>query len=343
MVERQIKGLCLGLVLFLGACASNTPGPAPITRGASAGACGDHITVRAGDTLSAIARRCGHSVPSLAGANALTPPYDLAAGQRLNMPAATPSALASTASSARQVSSGQFSSGHYEVQRGDNLFRIAMAHGMTTEQLAGLNGLSQPYTIHPGQQLRVNGSTQSVQQAPRQLASNAGPSTSGSNLSALRTSHGTPAAQPTSAPRRPPIGPGPTPPPPSLNFAWPVDEGRVVSNFRAGDTRIDGIRIASTFGSPVRAAAAGQVVYAGNEVPGYGQLVLIRHASNWVTAYALNSNLRVSKNDEVTAGQHIADVGRASTDGDPLLHFEIRRGVSPVDPIEHLPERGSAS
>jgi septal ring factor EnvC (AmiA/AmiB activator) len=117
----------------------------------------------------------------------------------------------------------------------------------------------------------------------------------------------------------------------------------VVSNFRSGSTRIDGIRIASSFGAPVKAAAAGEVVYAGNEVPGYGQLVLVRHSSNWVTAYALNSNLRVSKNDRVEAGQHIADVGRASADGDSLLHFEIRRGVSPVNPIEHLPQRRTAS
>jgi len=89
----------------------------------------------------------------------------------------------------------------------------------------------------------------------------------------------------------------------------------------------------------VRAAADGEVVYAGNELQGYGELVLVRHANNWVTAYGLHSILRVNVGDQVTTGQHIADAGASGSETRTALHFEVRRGVSPVDPMQVLPAR----
>lgn len=204
----------------------------------------------------------------------------------------------------------------YRVRRGDNLYRIALAHGMTVQDLAGLNRLRQPYTIYPGQELRVRGEPQ------------------------LRAD-----TRPTPTPSPPPPAGRPAPPPPpppsaptSVTFAWPLD-GQVITRFGEGEGRLDGIRIRARLGEPVRAAAAGVVVYAGNELQGYGELVLVRHADRWVTAYGLNSRIRVAEGDEITAGQHIADAGASGATDEPALHFEIRRGVQPVDPLGRLPQR----
>ncbi|WP_199200418.1 M23 family metallopeptidase [Alkalicaulis satelles] len=257
--------------------------------------CQASYTVRRGDTLSAIAQRCGTTVQALAVENSLSSPYTLREGQTLRMPG--PSV--------------------YVVRRGDNLYRIALNHGMTTRELARLNGISESAVIHPGQELRVSGEPrQSVASAPDR-----------------------PPQQRTSGAASPP----PPPPPPAAEtapeFVWPL-QGEVVGQFGSSSgRRIDGIRIAARTGEPVRAAAAGEVVYAGNELPGYGELVLIRHENRWVTAYGLNAVLRVEQGQQVRAGDHIADAGGPGPGDRPVLHFEIRRGVTPVDPMERLPRR----
>lgn len=204
----------------------------------------------------------------------------------------------------------------YTVRRGDNLYRIALAHGMSTDELAALNRLRQPYTIYPGQELQVRGEPVAV------------------------VDRG-----PVSTPTPPPPSGRPAPPPPppasaptSVSFTWPL-EGPVIARFGDGERRLDGIRIRARMGEPVRAAAAGEVVYAGNELQGYGELVLIRHEDRWVTAYGLNSRIRVAVGDQVSAGQHIADAGATGATDEPALHFEIRRGVQPVDPLQRLPQR----
>lgn len=204
----------------------------------------------------------------------------------------------------------------YRVRRGDNLYRIALAHGMSTQEIAALNGLRQPYTIYPGQELRVRGEPVIV---------------------ADRGPVSTPAPPPPSGRPAPPPPPPPSAPT-SVSFQWPLD-GQVIARFNDGDLRLDGIRIRARMGEPVRAAAAGEVVYAGNELQGYGELVLIRHADRWVTAYGLNSRIRVAVGDQIAAGQHIADAGASGATEEPALHFEIRRGVQPVDPLQRLPQR----
>ncbi len=290
----------------LAACQSAPREPAPIQRGGAGvsmpgGACGGQVRVRRGDTLYAIARRCGQSVQDIAAENGLSQPYALSPGQRLRMPG--PST--------------------YTVRRGDNLYRIGLAHGMTTQEIAALNGLRPPYDIHPGQELRVRGQARAVAQAPRGAAD--------------------PPRNPDWRPPNPaPASSNPAPaqgPVPAVDFAWPLS-GEVIARFGSNDgRRMDGIRIAARVGEPVRAAAAGEVVYVGNELQGYGELVLIRHQERWVTAYGLNSQIRVSVGDQVRAGQHIADAGGAGGGEQPALHFEIRRGVTPVNPEQQLPAR----
>lgn len=306
-MRQSARRLLLGsVVLALGACGTAPRAPAPIDHGdlssPPAASCGRSVTVQRGDTLSAIAVRCGSTIQALAAENGLSSPYGLRAGQTLRIPG--PSV--------------------YRVRRGDNLYRIALNHGMSTRELARLNGISENTTIHPGQELRVSG-------APRQAVAEAPPRQT--------TGGGTVARPPVTASPPPP----PPPPPPASAtapaFVWPL-QGPVVAQFgNTSGRRLDGIRISARVGEPVRAAAAGEVVYAGNELQGYGELVLIRHEDRWVTAYGLNSVLRVQQGQRVNAGDHIADAGGAGPGEGPVLHFEIRRGVTPVNPIDQLPRR----
>ncbi len=119
-----------------------------------------------------------------------------------------------------------------------------------------------------------------------------------------------------------------------VDWMWPAP-GRVIETF-AGNTK--GLAIGGRLGEPVVAAAGGRVVYSGSGLPGYGQLVIIKHNEMFLSAYAHNSRILVKEGEAVKKGQKVAELGSSDTDR-PKLHFEIRRSGKPVDPIEHLPER----
>jgi murein DD-endopeptidase MepM/ murein hydrolase activator NlpD len=127
-------------------------------------------------------------------------------------------------------------------------------------------------------------------------------------------------------------------------FRWPL-RGRVINNFGAkvNGAANDGIDLATPEGTPVRAADDGVVAYAGNELKGYGNLVLVRHANGFVTAYANASELMVKRNDQVHKGQVIAKSGQTGTAANPQLHFEVRKNSAPVDPMQYLPADKTAS
>lgn len=324
MIRLAVKWAALAaLCASLGACASR-PDPiregAGVTQGAASIDCGARYTVRRGDTLSGIADRCGVRWLDLAAENNLTAPYTLRDGQVLAMPGAART---------------------YTVQRGDNLYRIAVSHGMSLPELASINGIRPPYTIYPGQELQLSGSARPVQtasapppsQRPAQQASQQTPQQTQTPPPASRPAASTPppASQPAAQPSQPIAG--------APQFRWPHG-GEVIANFgsQPGGRRNDGIKIAASVGEPVRAAAAGEVVYAGNELQGYGELVLLRHG-DWVTAYAHNSVLRVSVGQQVEAGAIIAEAGSSGSASRVQVHFEIRRGVTPVDPLQYLPRR----
>jgi murein DD-endopeptidase MepM/ murein hydrolase activator NlpD len=122
-------------------------------------------------------------------------------------------------------------------------------------------------------------------------------------------------------------------------FNWPVS-GRIISTFgpASGGTHNDGINVSAPEGTTVAAAETGVVAYAGNELRGFGNLLLIKHDGGWVTAYAHNQVLLVKKGDHVRRGQAIARVGSTGGVGSPQLHFELRSGTKAVDPLDHLPQ-----
>jgi murein DD-endopeptidase MepM/ murein hydrolase activator NlpD len=123
----------------------------------------------------------------------------------------------------------------------------------------------------------------------------------------------------------------------SLSFRWPV-KGRVISGYgsKPGGLRNEGINIAVPEGTDVRSAEAGVVAYAGNELKGYGNLVLIRHEGGWVTAYAHNKDLFVKRGDTVKRGDVIAKAGQTGSVSSPQVHFEVRKGATAMDPMRFL-------
>jgi murein DD-endopeptidase MepM/ murein hydrolase activator NlpD len=193
---------------------------------------------------------------------------------------------------------------HHVVIAGDTVYGVSRRYGVGMTSLVRANGLREPYTITVGQILALPGKAGRVQTA------RAAP------------------------PRRTDLAPPARTP---GRFAWPV-RGQVVSGFgpKPGGLHNDGINIRVAQGSPVLAADAGVVAYVGNQLRGFGNLMLIRHDGGWVTAYAHNEALLVTRGARVERGQIVARAGSTGNVDEPQLHFEIRRGTVAVDPREHL-------
>ena len=205
------------------------------------------------------------------------------------------------------------------VRRGQNVYRIATENGLTALDLALWNDIPPPYTIHPGQRLRLYpGGQGSV--ATRPTPTSRKPAT------------------PTSASPRPPVHtPVVVPANSKLAWRWPAD-GNVVGTYAGGDPTRQGMDIVGKAGQPVRAAADGVVVYSGSGLVGYGELVIVKHDDQWLSAYGHNRARLVNEGQLVKAGQQIAEMGRSGASRD-MLHFEIRYNGKPVDPQQYLPRR----
>ena len=260
------------------------------------------VRVNKGDTLYSIARKENVSVRALIERNNLKPPYRIFPGQRLVIP--------------RQR--------YYTTRKGDTLYSIAKKHDMTVAQLARINKLQSPYTLSVGQRLQLTEwdnppakkttvATKSSKQSNKKLASNttSQPAVTTKNITIPK------AAQ-------------------SKRFAWPA-KGKIIQGFVSTENaHNEGINIAGKVGDPIKAADAGQVVYAGNELKGYGNLILIKHKDGWITAYAHNDKLLVKKGTQVTTGQKIATMGKTGNVKTPQLHFEVRYKTKVVDPQKYL-------
>ena len=202
------------------------------------------------------------------------------------------------------------------VQRGQNVYRIATENGLTALDLAIWNDIGSPYTIYPGQRLRLYPGGQTGV-AVR-------PGTSSPRSSTAETSR--PSSASVVAPRAS-----------NIAWRWPAD-GAVVESFAGGDPTRQGVDIAGKGGQPVRAAGDGVVVYSGSGLVGYGELVIVKHNEQWLSAYGHNRARQVNEGQVVKAGQQIAEMGRSGAARD-MLHFEIRYNGKPVDPQQYLPRR----
>lgn len=221
-------------------------------------------------------------------------------------------------------------SGYHVVRKGETLYAIAWRHGLAYRQVAAWNGIRPPYTIFPGQRLRlVARSTQQHRKSPPRKAQQAAASLPRNKKSRTRTEPKLPI--PAVSSRQ-----APQPQPQRndvLRWRWPA-AGTVVSGF--DDAEQKGINIGGRLGQPIYAAADGHVVYSGGGLRGYGKLIIIKHNSRFISAYAHNNNVLVTEGDRVTGGQRIAEMGRTGS-GQPMLHFEIRQDGRPVNPMRYLP------
>lgn len=194
------------------------------------------------------------------------------------------------------------------VQKGDTSYSISRRYGVDLRSLIRVNGLKRPYNLAIGQKLRLP-------------------------AGGVRTADSTAGSPRAAVP--------PPPPRQGSKFLWPV-KGKILSGYgpRASGQHNDGINIRTARGTGIRAADAGVVAYAGDELRGYGNLLLIRHSGGWVTAYAHNERLLVKRGDKVSRGQVIARAGATGGVSEAQLHFELRKGRAAVDPLRYLSGKG---
>ncbi|WP_153101703.1 peptidoglycan DD-metalloendopeptidase family protein [Paraburkholderia hayleyella] len=229
--------------------------------------------------------------------------------------------------------------GYYRVKPGDTLYRIALENGQNYRDIAAWNNLVNPNQIEVGQLLRVaQGGGNAVTNAltPGVVTSPVGGMGTSAGSSGMATvppvygagTTGTSGVSPAST-----VSGDTSAAAGGVTFAWPV-QGPILGTF--DDSKNKGLNIGGAAGDPVKASADGRVVYAGNGLRGYGNLIIIKHDATYLTAYAHNRALMVKEGDAVTRGQKIAEMGNSDSDR-VMLHFEVRRQGKPVDPMKYLP------
>lgn len=302
----------------------------------------------------------------------------------------TPAGVA--ASRGQQHAPAASSAGEHVVVRGETLYAIAFRRGLDWRDLAAWNRLGAPYTIYPGQRLRLGSASASTSTnvaattprpapsattgdgtvetrpltdvpppaaspriastpstSPTQTRPAVSPSTGATSQPPAATSQPSTSTSPTASPTTPtasttapavpastaPIAPAATNQAGGIRWRWPT-QGEVVQRFTGSDLMRQGINIAGRNGQAVAAAADGEVVYSGSGLRGYGELIIIKHSGEFLSAYGHNRKRLVAEGQRVKAGEPIAEMGRTATDRDKL-HFEIRRNGQPVDPMQFLP------
>ena len=293
------------------------PPPAPKT-----------VSVQRGDTLYRLSRRYGVSVDEIKSANNMRSTR-LSVGQQVIIPGSGAGAPAATGRT-------------YAVRRGDSPSKIARAHGVSTDDLLRANGLSKRSILQVNQELTIPGQPKpAAVPAPEPVrVASRGPSVP---IPVSNPARAKPVAAdiPKAVPKKKVAARTeslPAPQPMTGNqFRWPV-RGRFMSGFgkKPNGKHNDGIKVAVPKGTAVKAAENGVVAYAGSELEPYGNLILIRHSNNWVTAYAHNDELLVKRGDTVRRGQVISKAGQTGNVSQPQLHFELRKGSKPVNPLSYM-------
>lgn len=204
--------------------------------------------------------------------------------------------------------------GYYVVKRGDTLSKVARQHNQSLSSLMRMNNISNPNRITVGQRLKVQGGSA----AP--AAASSGPTGSAGSSTALPPRNAS--TNSVAAPR-------------NINLIWPA-AGTSKRGVSAAHSQ--GVYISNTAGTPVKAAAAGKVIYSGDGLRGYGNLLIVNHANNFLTVYAHNRRLLVSEGATVSQGQTIAEMGNSGT-SQVQLYFELRYNGKPVDALRYLPKK----
>jgi murein DD-endopeptidase MepM/ murein hydrolase activator NlpD len=307
---------------------------------------GTAVTVSPGETIEAIARRHGVPASAIMQANGLTSAA-IRPGQRLVIPrynattnnatARAPAANAVAATPARPQATG--TSGVHVVAPGETLFKLSRTYGKSVADLARANNLPPHATLKIGDRMVIPGG-----RTPSGTRTTARPAEA--KPLAKQNPRPAPAVQPAETQQASVVTPTNDLPAPTAaakttegppSFRWPV-KGRVIAGFgpKPNGQQNDGINVSVPEGTPIKAAEDGVVAYAGNELKGYGNLVLIRHANGYVTAYAHAKELQVKRGDQIKRGQVIGKAGQTGNVDAPQLHFEVRKGPTPLDPMPML-------
>ena len=321
-------------LLTLASCASSNVAPA-YRYGAKAGvgSLGVH-TVQRGDTVWTVSQKYNLDLRGIIEANNLSPPYALKTGARLNLPAPQT----------------------YTVKSDDSLYSISRAFNTSQTALTTLNKLAPPYKIPSGRILKIPHNYDAPEPVPVFAQNSVVPNTvqkgtalPPANVEMVQLPDNQMPPQPDahvnetmsassavtpSAPLAAPSNPEPVPAR-SGKFLKPVS-GNIISAYgtKADGQHNDGINIQAMRGDAVRAAENGTVAYVGNEIEGYGNMILLRHEDQYVTAYAHLAKTLVKKGDVIRRGQTIGTVGSTGFVDKPQLHFEIRKGNKAVDPAD---------
>ncbi|WP_448664271.1 peptidoglycan DD-metalloendopeptidase family protein [Sphingomonas sp. CJ20] len=275
-------------------------------------------TVQPGDSLRSITVKTGAGSEAIARANNLPKPFTIRPGQKLVIPA-----------------------GRYHLVRtGETGIAIARAYGVSWSRVVATNALEEPYVLRTGQRLLIpdTGPETREQRAARFHI----------DIDDILTG-GEPALATTAAPARPTASSARVLPATAAvsapvrltgQFAWPV-RGAIVKRFGPGASgeRNDGVKIGVPLDTPILASADGVVAYVGSDVPALGGLVILKHGNGWTTVYGHASQLLVQRGQAVKKGQMIALSGNSGFADRPELHFELRQGRTPVDPVPRLPAR----
>lgn len=325
--QEQIKSETVAAVEIKSPSDSDNYLQVPMYGGASAEkSVTSEIVVARGDTMYSLAKKHNTTVDELAAVNKLVVPYTLSVGQKLSLPGAAQS-VDVIAVPAKKVTGVQTTTrvalADITVGVGDTLYSISRKYSVPVNDLAVMNKLSAPFTLSVGQKLKVpNLGTANVKGAAQ----------------AEKTATVTPTKTETKKISSDPSKKLPTiTARSSSKFAWPV-RGKILSGYGAKSSGLfnDGINIGASQGTAVKAAENGVVAYAGNEVKGMGNLIIIQHASGWMTVYAHMDSLDVKRGVRVSVGQKIGTVGSTGKVDVPQLHFEIRKGTKAYNPSSYL-------
>ena len=341
--------------------------PQPKLAAAAPGSTGT-VEVGPGMTLYSIARANNLTVAQLAAANNIKPPYAVRTGQSLRIPGssspAVPETTTASAAPARPVlqparaepPTTLAAKGSHTVGNGETLFSLGRKYGVSPYAIADANGLPHDTQLKLGQTVKIpSGGKAAPSSVPFAKAQPAEPPKN--KVAAIPEPEAIEEA-PASKPVAPsaPAAEAPSAQPEKLAEApaapeaatsgmrWPV-RGKVISGFgpKSNGLKNEGINIAVPEGTSIRAAESGVVAYAGNELKGYGNLVLVRHADGYVTAYAHAKELFVKRGDTVKRGDVIAKAGQTGSVSSPQLHFEVRKGATALDPMKYLSSSTAAN
>lgn len=289
-----------------------------------------HVIV-AGDTLYSLSKKYNTTVDQLAKLNNLSEPYQLSVGQKLQVAAKTVESKQDTLTVRKPVvSRGEMRVELQEIKiaPGDTLYSLSRKYSVPVNDLAVMNNIKPPFTLSVGQVLRVPDlqGTQVAQQTSVQQTDNENVVVAKTKSQPVKKISSDPSKKLPKITARS-----------STKFSWPL-RGKILSDYGAKSNGLfnDGVNIAASKGTAIKAAENGVVAYAGNEVKGMGNLIIIQHDAGWMTVYAHMDSMNVKRGTKVSVGQTIGKVGETGKVDRPQLHFEIRKGTKAYNPSSYL-------